>query len=101
MDALTSTIQGANNSAPGSGDTQKIMLKHLTLKDRTLFSICITKFDTMKTSLKSCNFHINPKPKCHGKDPTSPSIYRLIELTIVLCKTMERMINERLLDHHE
>ena len=34
-----------------------------------------------------------PKP---GKDSTSPANYRLIALTSCICKTMERMVNDRL-----
>ena len=34
-----------------------------------------------------------PKP---GKDPTNPTSYRPIALTSCICKTMERMINRRL-----
>ena len=34
-----------------------------------------------------------PKP---GKDPTNPTNYRPIALTSCICKTMERMINRRL-----
>ena len=35
-----------------------------------------------------------PKP---GKDPTNPTNYRPTALTSCICKTMERMINRRLL----
>ena len=31
-----------------------------------------------------------------GKDPTNPTNYRSIALTSCICKTMERMINRRL-----
>ena len=34
-----------------------------------------------------------PKP---GKDPTSPNNYRSIALTSCVCKTFERMVNERM-----
>ena len=39
-----------------------------------------------------------PKP---GKDHTNPSKYRQIALTSCLCKTFERLINDRLLDYLE
>ena len=35
-----------------------------------------------------------PKP---GKDPTNPTKYRPIALTSCICKTMERMLNRRLI----
>ena len=37
-----------------------------------------------------------PKP---GKDPTNPTNYRPIALVSCICKTMERMINRRLVWH--
>ena len=39
-----------------------------------------------------------PKP---GKDHSNPSNYRQIALTSCLCKTFERLINDRLLDYLE
>ena len=43
---------------------------------------------------------IIPIPK-HGKDPTNPTNYRPIALTSCICKTMERMINRRLVWYFE
>ena len=39
-----------------------------------------------------------PKP---GKDPTNPTNYRPIALTSCICKTMEQMINRRLVSYLE
>ena len=46
------------------------------------------------TSWKQATIIPIPKP---GKDNTDPSNYRLIALTSCLCKTLERMINTRLI----
>ena len=46
------------------------------------------------TSWKRATIIPNPKP---GKDNTDPSNYRPIALTSCLCKTLERMINTRLI----
>lgn len=42
--------------------------------------------------------HIIPIPK-PGKNHSEPTNYRPIALTSTVCKTMERMINHRLLDY--
>ena len=48
----------------------------------------------MVTSWKQAAVIPIPKP---GKDNTDPSNYRPIALTSCLCKTLERMINTRLI----
>jgi len=94
---LEKSIQQSHDSAVGPDDIHYQLLRHLP-------------FSTMQTVLDSFNHHwttnsfpalwqqatVLPFPK-PGKPPTNPSSYRPIALTSCLCKTMERMVNNRLI----
>ena len=72
------------------------MLKHLPLKSlQTLLDIFNNMWETGKfpESWELATIIPIPKP---GKDHTEPTNYRPIALTSCLCKTLERMINARL-----
>jgi len=99
MTELISTIQQSHDSAVGPDMLHYQMLKHLP--DNT----CQLLLDTINSIWTTDSFPIHwreatilpfPKP---GKPTTDPSSYRPIALTSCLCKTMERMINSRLIWH--
>ena len=72
------------------------MLKHLPLKSlQALLDIFNSMWETGKfpESWELATIIPIPKP---GKDHTEPTNYRSIALTSCLCKTLERMINARL-----
>ena len=72
------------------------MMKHLPLKSlQTLLDIFNNMWETGKfpESWELATIIPIPKP---GKDDTEPTNYRPIALTSCLCKTLERMINARL-----
>ena len=72
------------------------MLKHLPPKSlQALLDIFNDIWETGKFPESWELFTIIPVPK-PGKDHTEPTNYRPIALTSCLCKTLERMINTRL-----
>ena len=86
----------AHDSSPGPDDIHYQFLKYLP--DTSLSVLLKTFNDIWETgnvpkSWKEATIIQIPKP---GKNNTNPNNYRPIALTSCICKTLERMINERL-----
>ena len=93
---LKDALSKAHDSSPGPDDIHYQFLKHLP--DTSLSVLLKTFNDIWETgnvpkSWKEATIIPIPKP---GKDNTNPNNYRPIALTSCICKTLERMINERL-----
>jgi hypothetical protein len=93
---LTQSIKKAHDSSPGPDKIHYQFLKHLPL---TCLSILL---EILNGIWEGGNYppawseaHVIPIPK-PGKDPKNDNSYRPIALTSCLCKTMERIINNRL-----
>jgi len=96
IDELKQSLRKAHDSAAGPDDVHYQLLKHLP--DTSLLFL----LDIFNNIWETGNFPASwrdaivipiPKP---GKDNTNPSNYRPISLTSCICKTMERIINDRL-----
>ena len=93
---LTDALSKANDSSPGPDDIHYQLLKHLPSSS---LSILLEIYNSMwatgniPNSWKEATVIPIPKP---DKDHTDPSNYRPIALTSCVCKTKERMINDRL-----
>ena len=103
IEELKSSLAKANDSAAGPDSIYYKFLNHLpsTSLDALLdiFNHVFVTGDFPPSWREACVIPV-PKP---GKDRTDPSNYRPIALTSCLCKTMERMVNDRLvwyLEHH-
>ena len=96
LSELTDALSKAHDTSPGPDDIHYQLLKHLPVSS---LSILLEIFnDIWKTgnilkSWKEATVIPIPKP---DKDHTDPTNYRPIALTSCICKTMERMINDRL-----
>lgn len=89
-------IQAGANTTPGQDGISYKLLQHVG--DDTLYEILalynyVWESGTLPKSWKHAIVAPILKP---GKDPSSPSAYRPIALTSVLCKVMERMVTKRL-----
>ena len=96
LDELKDAISKSHDTATGPDEIHYQMLKHLPLKSlQTLLDIFNNMWETGKfpESWELATIIPIPKP---GKDHTEPTNYRPIALTSCLCKTLERMINVRL-----
>ena len=96
LSELKDALSKAHDSSPGPDDIHYQFLKHLA--DTSLSVLLKTFNDIWETgnvpkSWKEATIIPIPKP---GKDNTNPNNYRPIALTSCICKTLERMINERL-----
>ena len=96
LSELKHALSKAHDSSPGPDDIHYQFLKHLP--DSSLSVLLKTFNDIWETgnvpkSWKEATIIPIPKP---GKDNTNPNNYRPIALTSFICKTLERMINERL-----
>ena len=96
LSELKDALSKAHDSSPGPDDIHYQFLKHLP--DTSLSVLLKTFNDIWETgnvpkSWKEATVIPIPKP---GKDNTNPNNYRPIALTSCICKTLERMINERL-----
>ena len=93
---LKKALKKCHDTAVGSDDIYYQFLKHLP--DRSLhclLKICnqIWQTGVLPDSWKEAVVIPIPKP---GKNSANPSNYRPIPLTSCICKTMERMVNDRL-----
>jgi hypothetical protein len=96
MSELTDALRKAHDSAAGPDQVHYQFLKHLPTESREallrIFNDVWLSGD-FPTSWREATVIPIPKP---GKDATDPGNYRPIALTSCLCKTFERMVNERL-----
>ena len=93
---LIDAIQKSNDTATGPDEVHYQMLKHLP--NNALSTVLHIFNDIWATGVFPESWRLTtiipiPKP---GKDHEEPSNYRPIALTSCLCKTLERMINKRL-----
>ena len=96
LSELTDALSKAHDTSPGPDDIHYQLLKHLPTS--TLLILLeifnnIWKTGNIPKSWKEATVIPIPKP---DKDHTDPTNYRPIALTSCICKTMERMINDRL-----
>ena len=97
LDELVEAIQLSNDSTTGPDEIHYQMRKHLPENSlETLLNIFNYVWTTGKFPKDWQYATIIPIPK-HGKDLVEPNNYRPIALTSCLCKTLERMINKRLI----
>ena len=97
FDELLDAIKQSHDSATGPDEVHYQMLKHLPESSLQallgIFNHIWTTGDFPEDWRLATVIPI-PKP---GKDPAEPTNYRPIALTSCLCKTLERMINKRLI----
>ena len=96
LDELKDAISKAHDTATGPDEVHYQMLKHRPPKSlQALLDIFNDMWETGKfpESWELATVIPIPKP---GKDHAEPNSYRPIALTSCLCKTLERMINVRL-----
>ena len=96
MEELRDALRRAHDTSAGPDEIHYQLLKHLPDASILLLLNIFNKIwisgDFPSDWRKAIIIPI-PKP---GKDPTNPTNYRPIALTSCICKTMERMINRRL-----
>ena len=101
LNEIEEAIKIAKDSAAGPDNIHYQLLKHLPNSAIiTLLHIFNDIFSkgNFPSSWREANIIPIPKP---GKDSTLPGNYRPIALTNTLCKTMERIINKRLIYYLE
>ena len=97
LSELTDSIMKSHDTAVGPDEIHYEFLKHLpSISLEFLLQVFneVWVSGRFPTSWKEATIIHIPKP---GKDNTDPSNYRPIALTSCLCKTLERMINTRLI----
>ena len=98
---LQLALKSCHDTAIGPDEIHYQFLKHLPFNSLlTLLEIFnhIWTTQTFPPIWKKANVIAFPKP---GKDSSIPSNYRPIALTSCLCKTLERMVNNRLIYYLE
>ena len=96
LDELKDAISKSHDTATGPDEVHYQMLKHLPPSSlQALLEIFNDMWETGKFPESWELATVIPVPK-PGKDHTEPNNYRPIALTSCLCKTLERMINVRL-----
>ena len=97
FDELLEAINQSHDSATGPDEIHYQMLKHLPESSlQALLSIFNNIWTTGEFPEDWRLATVIPIPK-PGKDPAEPTNYRPIALTSCLCKTLERIINKRLI----
>ena len=97
LSELTDSIMISHDTAVGPDEIHYEFLKHLPSSSLEFLLQVFNKVwvsGRFPTSWKEATIIPIPKP---GKDNTDPSNYRPIALTSCPCKTLERMINTRLI----
>ena len=96
MRDLKRSLKKSNNSSPGPDQIHYEILRHLPIETHHILLDIINetwKSDTFPESWREALIISIPKP---GRDHFNPLNYRTIALTSCICKTVERMVNERL-----
>ena len=97
IDELETALQKSKNSAVGPDNIHYQLLKHLPISAKnTLVAIFNSIWETGSFPQAWREATVIPIPK-PGKDNTIPNNYRPIALTSCLCKTLERIVNDRLM----
>ena len=94
---LKQTLQKSNNSATGPDE---VYYNLLTPLPESVLSVLLKVYNSIwdsETFPASWREAIMVPIAKTGKDPKNPTNYRPIALTSCLCKTMERMVNARLM----
>ena len=97
LSELTDSIMKSHDTAVGPDEIHYEFLKHLPSSSLEFLLQVFNEVwvsGRFPTSWKEATIIPIPKP---GKDNNDPSNYRPIALTSSLCKTLERMINNRLI----
>ena len=96
LDELKSSLTRAHDTAEGPDRIHYQLLKHLPPESLSLL-LDIFNYIWQSGDFPDCwsEATIIPIPK-PGKDHSDPNNYRPIALTSCVCKTLERMINDRL-----
>ena len=101
MTELKTAIEKSHNSAEGPDEVHYSFLKQIPLKSLELLLEIYNNIWTGKQfpkSWKQATIIPIPKP---GKNPSYPENYYPIALSSCLCKTLERMVNHRLVRYLE
>ena len=96
MRDLKRSLKKSNTSSPGPDQIHYEILRHLPIETLHILLDIINETwenDTFPESWREALIISIPKP---GKDHFNPLHYRTIALTSCICKTVERMVNERL-----
>ena len=96
MRDLKRSLKKSNISSPGPDQIHYEILRHLPIETLHILLDIINetwKSDTFPESWREALIISIPKP---GKGHFNPLNYRPIALTSCICKTVERMVNERL-----
>ena len=96
MRDLKRSLKKSNDSSPGPDQIHYEILRHLPIETLHILLDIINetwKSDTLPESWREALIISIPKP---GKDNFNPLNYRPIGLTSCICKTVEKMVNERL-----
>ena len=96
-DELKSSLNRAHDTAEGPDKIHYQLLKHLPADSMSLL-LDIYNYIWQSGDFPPCwsEATVIPIPK-PGKDHSDPNNYRPISLTSCVCKTLERMINDRLI----
>ena len=96
IEELQDALRRAHDTSAGPDELHYQLLKHLLSSSLLLLLNILNKIwlsDDFPSDWRKAIVIPIPKP---GKDPTNPTNYRPIALTSCISKTMERMINRRL-----